>query len=295
MSVAAREKKTVSAKLKKRITNTVVHVFLTILSLVWLFPIFWVIMTSLRKERGSFTRYFFPKDITFDNYIKLFTDRNILDFPQMFLNTIIVAVFSCILTTFIVLAVAYCMSRLRYKARKPFMNVAIILGLFPGFMSMFAVYYILKTLGLSEGAMIRVALILVYSAGAGTGFYVAKGFFDTIPKTLDEAAFLDGATKWTVFTRIIMPLSRPIAIYTIITSFIAPWLDFIFVRVICRANAEYYTVSLGMWRMLEKEYIDAWFTSFCAAAVCVSIPIATLFIIVQRFYVEGMSSGAVKG
>lgn len=289
------EKKLRSASAKKKVVNILVHVALSILAIIWLFPIFWVIMTSFRAEKGSYTAYFFPKGFTFDNYIKIFTDRNILDFPQMFMNTLIVAIFSCMLTTLIVLSVAYCMSRLRYKTRKPFMNIAMILGLFPGFMSMFAVYYILKSLGLSEGAMIRVALVLVYSGGAGTGFYVAKGFFDTIPKTLDEAAFLDGATKWKVFTNIIIPLSRPIAIYTIITSFIAPWLDFIFVKVICRANAKYFTVSVGMWKMLEKEYIDGWFTSFCAAAVCVSIPIATLFLIVQRFYVEGMSSGAVKG
>lgn len=174
------------------------------------------------------------------------------------------------------------------------MNVAMILGLFPGFMSMVAVYYILKGLGLSEGSMIRVALILVYSAGAGMAFYVAKGFFDTVPKALDEAAFLDGATKWQVFTKITIPLSKPIIVYTVLTAFIAPWIDFIFAKVICRASAEYYTVSLGLWRMLEKEYIDNWYTAFAAGAVCISIPIAILFIFMQRFYVDGMS-GSVKG
>jgi len=281
---------------KKRIVaDIIIYVFLAVLCILWLVPFFWLFMQSFRAEPGQFIETFLPKSYTLDNYFRLFSETNVINFGRMFLNTFVIAVCTCILSTFFVLSVSYCTSRLKFSFRRPYMNTALILNLFPGFMSMFAVYYILKTLGLSEGAMIRVALILVYSAGAGTGFYVAKGFFDTIPKTLDEAAFLDGATKWTVFTRIIMPLSRPIAIYTIITSFIAPWLDFIFVRVICRANAEYYTVSLGMWRMLEKEYIDAWFTSFCAAAVCVSIPIATLFIIVQRFYVEGMSSGAVKG
>ena len=174
------------------------------------------------------------------------------------------------------------------------MNIAMILGLFPGFMSMIAVYYILQALGLSEGAMIKVALILVYSAASGTGFYVAKGFFDTIPKALDEAALLDGANKWQIFTRITIPLSRPILVYTALSSFLAPWVDFIFARVICRADASQYTVSIGMWRMLEYTMIDAWYTRFAVAAVCVSIPIAILFVVMQKFYAEGMS-GAVKG
>ena len=174
------------------------------------------------------------------------------------------------------------------------MNIAMILGLFPGFMSMIAVYYILKTLGLSEGGMIRVALVLVYSAGSGMGFYIAKGFFDTIPKAIDEAAYIDGATKWQVFTKLTIPLSKPIIVYTVLTSFLAPWLDFIFAKVICRANSDYYTVAIGLWNMLSKEYIDVWYTRFAAGAVCVSIPIAILFVYLQRYYAEGMS-GAVKG
>lgn len=283
-----------SAKLKKRVVNIFVHLFLTVLALVWLLPIFWIVLTSLRGEQGSYVSTFFPKTYTFNNYISLFTDTNVLNFPKMFMNTLIIAIFSCIISCFFVLSVAYATSRLRFKLRKPYMNMAMILGLFPGFMSMVAVYYILKTVGLSEGAMIRVALVLVYSGGAGTGFYIAKGFFDTVPKALDEAAYIDGATKWQVFTKIIVPLSKPIIVYTALTSFLGPWLDFIFAKVICRANADYYTVSIGLWKMLEKTNIDAWYTRFAAGAVCVSIPIAILFIFMQRYYAEGMS-GAVKG
>ena len=142
--------------------------------------------------------------------------------------------------------------------------------------------------------MIRVSLILVYSGGAGLTFKIAKGFFDTIPKALDEAAFLDGATKFQVFYKITVPLSKPIIVYTVLTTFIAPWIDFIFAKVICRANANYYTVAIGLWRMLEKEYIDGWYTAFAAGSVCISIPIAILFLYLQRFYVDGMA-GAVKG
>ncbi len=283
-----------SVKVRKKITNVIVHVCLAVLAVIWLFPIFWVILTSFRAEKGSYVSTFFPKGYTLKNYVKLFTDTQVLNFPKMFMNTLIIAIFVCIISTFFVLSVSYCMSRLRFKMRKPFMNVAMILGLFPGFMSMIAVYYILKAIGLSEGSMIRVALILVYSAGSGLGFYVAKGFFDTIPKSLDEAAILDGCTKFQVFTKVTMPLSKPIIVYTVLTSFIGPWIDFIFAKVICRANADYYTVSIGLWRMLEKEYIDNWYTCFAAGAVCISIPIAALFIYMQRYYVDGMT-GAVKG
>ena len=281
-------------KARKTVTNTITHVILAILSFIWVLPIIWVILTSFRKQKGSYVTSFFPKEYTLDNYKKLFTDTSILNFPQMFMNTLIISIFVCIISTFFVLSVAYCMSRLRFKIRKTYMNIAMILGLFPGFMSMVAVYYILKSIGLTEGAMIRVALIMVYSGGTGAGFYIAKGFFDTVPKALDESAYLDGATKFQVFSKITIPLSKPIVVYTVLTSFLSPWLDFIFAKVICRADAKYYTVSIGLWQMLEKEYVDSWYTCFAAGAVCISIPIAILFIVMQRFYTEGLS-GAVKG
>ena len=265
-------------KKKKTIKNILAHTVLTILAIVWVSPLFWILLTSFRAQKGAYTSSFFPKQYSFDNYLKLFTDT----------------VFSCIISTFFVLSVAYCMSRLKFKMRKAMMNIAMILGLFPAFMAMVAVYYILKAVGLSEGAMIRVALVLVYSASSGIQFYIAKGFFDTIPKTIDEAAMIDGATKWQVFTKITIPLSKPIIVYTILTSFIAPWVDFIFARVICRANAKYYTVAIGLWQMLEKEYVDVWYTRFAAGAVLISIPIAALFMIMQRCYNESMT-GAVKG
>lgn len=148
--------------------------------------------------------------------------------------------------------------------------------------------------GLTEGNLIRLALILVYSGGAGLGFQIAKGFFDTIPIAIDEAALLDGCTRWQIFTKITLPLSKPIIIYTVLTSFMGPWLDFIFAKVICRANSDQYTIAIGLWKMLEKEYIDSWYTSFAAGAVLISIPIAILFLCMQRFYVDGVS-GAVKG
>ena len=285
-----RNKKSVSS----RVGNFFVHVFLAMLAAVWVLPIFWIILTSFRAEQGSYVSTFFPKGYTLANYIKLFTDRNVLNFPRMFANTLIIAVFTCIISTFFVLSVSYSLSRMRFKLRKPYMNLAMILGLFPGFMAMIAEYYILKALGLTEGSAVRLALIIVYSAGTGLGFQIAKGYFDTIPRSVDEAAIMDGATQWQVFTRITMPLSKPIIIYTVMTSFIAPWVDFIFAKVIVRANADQFTVAIGLWNMLQKEYINQWYTSFAAGAVIISFPIAILFVYMQKFYVEGMS-GAVKG
>ena len=286
--------KTKSAKATQLRNNIIVHVILAILAIIWVFPIFWVVMTSFRAEKGSYVSSFFPKSFTLDNYIKLFTDTSILNFPRMFTNTLFIAVCSCLLSTFFLLSAAYCLSRLRFPMRKPYMNMAMILGLFPGFMSMIAVYFILKAVGLTEGNLIRLALILCYSGGSALSFQIAKGFFDTTPYAIDEAALLDGCTRWQIFTKITLPLSKPIVIYTILTSFISPWVDFIFAKVICRANADQYTIAIGLWRMLEKEYIDNWYTCFAAGAVLISIPIALLFLKLQKYYVSGMT-GAVKG
>ena len=283
-----------SAKTKRFVNNTIVHVSLAILAFIWVFPIIWVVLTSFRAEKGSYVSTFLPQSYTLDNYVKLFTDTSILNFPRMFMNTLIIAIFSCLIATFYTLAVSYCLSRLKFKLRKPYMNMAMILGLFPGFMSMVAVYFILKAAGMTEGNLIRVALILCYSGGAGLGFQIAKGFFDTIPYAVDEAAILDGCTKWQGFTKVTLPLSEPIIVYTVLTAFMAPWLDFIFAKVICRANSDQYTIVIGLWKMLEKEYIDSWYTSFAAGAVLISIPIAILFLCMQKYYVDGVS-GAVKG
>jgi arabinogalactan oligomer/maltooligosaccharide transport system permease protein len=280
------------ARVRKRIIkNSIAHAALVVLSLIWLVPVLWVLMISFRGDKGSYTPNFWPKFFTLHNYKKLFTETKQFYFGRWFANTLFVAVFSCLLSTFYVLSIAYAISRLRFKLRKTYMNIALILGMFPGFMSMIAIYYILKGINMTQSLL---SLILVYSGGAGLLFYIAKGFFDTIPRTIDEAAWIDGASKWKVFTRISIPLSRPIIIYTILTAFLAPWTDYIFVSVIMGDKYDNYTVALGLYKMLEKEFITTWYTRFAAGAVIVSIPIAVLFIIMQRYYTEGVS-GAVKG
>ena len=282
-------------KTKRFIINTACHILLAILSVIWVLPICYVVLTSFRKESGSYKTYIFPREYTLDNYVNLFHGNNIINFNKWFMNTLIIAIFSTLISAFFVLCVSYVMSRLRFKMRKPFLNVALILGMFPGFMSMIAVYYILKGLGfLDSGVLKQVALVLVYSGGAGLGFYMAKGFFDMIPKTIDEAAYIDGATKWDTFLHITIPMSKPIITYTLITSFMGPWVDYIFAKVIMGNETPYYTIAIGLWTMLEKEYIEYYYTQFYAGCVIISIPISILFLLTQKCYVEGVS-GAVKG
>lgn len=271
------------------------HITLAVLGFFWVLPIFYVLLTSFRAEGGSYKSYIWPKGFTLNNYAALFQGNSIINFNRWFLNTLFIAIFSTALAAFSVLCVSYVMSRLRFKMRKPLLNIALILGMFPGFMSMIAVYYILKGLGfLDTGLLKQIALVLVYSGGAGLGFYMAKGFFDTIPRSIDEAAYIDGASKWHTFWHVTLPMSSPIITYTLITSFMAPWVDYIFAKVIMGNETPYYTIAIGLWTMLEKEYIELYYTQFYAGCVIISIPIAVLFLLTQKCYVEGIS-GAVKG
>ena len=268
------------------------YIVLTVMASVWLLPIVWLVLTAFRQESGAYTPYIMPKGYTWNNFTRLFTETAQFSFPRWYLNTLVVAVFTCVFTTAMVLMISYTFSRLRFPARKKLRNIGLILGMFPGFMSMIAVYHILKAIGLAKSL---VSLVMVYTGGGILNYFIAKGFFDTIPHSLDEAATIDGASKNLVFWKIILPSSTPIVVYTAITAFIAPWVDFIFVSVIMKDEYQNYTVALGLFRMLEREHIYEYFTRFCAGAVLVAIPITLLFINIQKFYVEGVTGGAVKG
>ena len=279
---------------RRMVGDVVAHVFLSVMAVVWIIPIAWVLMESFNKNTAPYQTTFFPTKYTFDNYIKLFTDTSVMNFRVMFMRTLVIAIFVCAITLFFVLCVGFVMSRLRFASRRTFMNIALILGMFPGIMAVAAIYYILKAAGLTSApTQVTVALIIVYSAGSGVGFYVMKGFMDTIPISLDEAALLDGCTRFGVFRRIILPITKPMMVYTAIVGFLTPWLDFVMAKYIARTQ-DSYTVSLGLWQMLQKEYIAQWYARFAAGAVLISIPIAVLFIVMQRFYQSSMT-GSVKG
>lgn len=277
-------------KTKRRMQLGLVYTLLIVLSIIWLFPIAWVILTSLRGEGTAYVNYFVPKTWTLNNYINLFTNSS-FPFGRWFINTLVVATATCIISTFITVAMAYSLSRIKFKFRNGFLKLALVLNMFPGFMSMIAIYYILKAIGLTQSLT---ALVLVYSSGAALGFYIAKGFFDTIPYSLDESAMIDGATRKDIFFKITLPLSKPIIVYTALMAFIGPWMDFIFAQVILGDATSKYTVAIGLFSMLQPDTINQWFMSFTAGSVLIAVPITLLFMFMQKYYVEGITGGSVK-
>lgn len=287
-------KKFRSKKRVERTTNALIYIILILISVVWLVPFFYLILQSLRAGTGVGSSSFLPKQWTFDNYIKLFTDKSYFNFPRWYGTTLIISLFVTVIQTVIVLVTSYALSRLRFKMRKPLMNLMLILGMFPGFMSMTAIYFLLKVMNLTQDFSI-VGLILVYVASSCMGYYICKGFFDTIPKSLDEAARIDGANRQTVFIKVILPLAKPIIIYTVLTAFMAPWGEYMFASLMAFGNQNNYNVAVGLKAMLDNEVVDVYFTRFCAAAVIISIPITILFMWLQKYYVQGVTGGSVKG
>ncbi|HBI51943.1 MAG: sugar ABC transporter permease [Ruminiclostridium sp.] len=276
---------------KERFTRILIYIFLSVLCIIWLIPFIYLVFQAFRGESRSMVTYIIPKEWSFDNFIFLSTKT---DFWHWYLNTLIIALFNAVLQSVIVLCVAYALSRMRFKGRKFLMNLMLVLGMFPGFLSMIATYFILKLFGLTSENSVP-GLILIYAASSGMGYYIAKGFFDTIPKSLDEAARIDGASRARVFFRIIMPMAKPIIIYTIMMAFIAPWGDFMYASLITFGHEEAYNVAVGLYKWLDKEHISNYFTIFCAGGLLVSVPITALFMALQKYYVEGVTGGAVKG
>ncbi|MCL2861790.1 MAG: ABC transporter permease subunit [Firmicutes bacterium] len=289
--------------IKKRKTSfskvslfTFKNIFLYVMCAIWLVPIIWLLLQSFREFPTGNVAEFWPQNWTFQNYILLFTEQSaVMNFGRWFLNTLVIAIITCVMTTLFVLSIAYVLSRYKFKLRKPYMNIALILGMFPGFLTMIALFVMLSNVGLLNGFWHYLALPIVYSSGAGIGFFMAKGFFDTIPNNLDEAARIDGASNARVFFTIILPLSKPIIIFTILTSFLGPWADFMFAGYVIR-EVDFFTVAVGLYNIIiTPASIDQFFTRFAAGSVIVGLPTALLFIFLQRFYVGGVTGGAVKG
>lgn len=285
-------KKHASYKRKRQITNFFVYLVLISISLVWLIPFVYLVLQSFRGEQFAYVNYIIPKNFTLDNYIFILTNKEQYNFMRWYFNTLIIAIATAIIQTIIVLMVSYVFSRLRFKLRQAYMKLILILGMFPGFMTMIAIYEILKLIHLNTNIF---SLIIVYCASSAMSYYISKGFFDTIPFALDEAAKIDGATQNKIFFKIILPLAKPIIIYTLLVAFIAPWGDYMFAKYLAGVNPSMYNVAIGLKEFLSREIIDQYFTRFCAGAVFTSIPIVILFFLLQRFYVEGVTGGSVKG
>ena len=285
------QRSALGAKASRTLGNTIIYIVLILITLIWLFPFFGIVMESFKVDVTAMDGELFPKEFGFDNYIRLFTET---DFLKWFLNTAIMGIATAIFQTIFVLAMSYTLSRLRFKGRKLLMNVMLILGMFPGFLTMILIYKVFVDLGLTM-EMAPVGLVIVYCASSGMGYYISKGFFDTIPKTLDEAARVDGATRFQVFYKVIMPLSGSIIIYTILMGFMAPWGDFMMASYIIHENSAGMSVAVGMYEWLSKTMLNSHYTMFCAAGVVVAIPVTAVFLALQKYYVEGVTGGAVKG
>ena len=281
-----------TAKAKRRAANAAIYAILIMISIVWLIPFVLILLQSLRAEPyAGMSGYVLPKVWGLKNYIYLFRETS---FPVWYRNTLIIALASALLQTAMVMLTGYGLSRLRFHGRRFLMNAILVLGMFPGFLTMIILYYVLKSAGMTQAGAVP-GLILVYVASSGMGYYVAKGFLDTIPKSLDEAARVDGATKFQIFWRVMMPLSKPIVIYTLLTAFMAPFADYIFASYIAFGEPAGYNVAVGLYSWLQKDMISSHFTAFCAGGVCVAVPVTLLFLLLQKYYVEGVTGGAVKG
>ena len=283
-------KRHMGLKASRLLANSTIYLVLAVISVIWLIPFVCILLQSFRVESTHQVGYVIPQQWGLDNYTKLFQT----DFPRWYVNTFVIALITAALQTIIVLCMSYTLSRFRFKMRKPLMSFMLILGMFPGMLSMIILYRVLSDLGLTQANAVP-GLILVYVASSGMGYYVSKGFFDTIPKSLDEAARVDGATRFQVLKKIILPLSKPIVIYTVLTAFMGPWGDYVFARYISFGTSAGMNVAVGLYNWLNKDQISTRYTMFCAGGVLVAIPVAILFMCLQKYYVEGVTGGAVKG
>ena len=279
------------AKASRTIGNTIIYIILAVMTVVWLFPFFGIVLESFEVSTGGMDKHLIPVEWGLGNYERLFKQT---DFLRWFGNTAFMGVCTSILQTFFVLSMSYTLSRLRFRGRKGLMNMMLVLGMFPGFLSLILIYKVFSDFGLTM-QMAPVGLIIVYCASSGMGYYVSKGFFDTISKSLDEAARIDGATRWQVFYKVIMPLSKPIVIYTVLMGFMAPWGDFMMASYIIHENSKGMSVAVGMFEWLSKTLVNTNYNMFCAAAVMVAVPVTAVFLALQKYYVEGVTGGAVKG
>ena len=281
-------------KAHERRVNRSIYILLTVISVIWLAPFVFLVLQSFRSyltEDGGMVSYILPKAFSLDNYRFLFQDGTYL---RWYSNTLIISLFCSVIQTGMVLSVSYVLSRMRFRGRRFIMNMILVLGMFPGFLTMIALYFLLKSLGLTQEGAIP-GLILIYCASSGMGYYISKGFFDTIPKSLDESARIDGASRYYVFKKIIMPLAKPIVIYTILLGFMGPWGDYVFASYVAFGRSDSYNVAVGLYRWVNTLDYQGYFTRFCAGGVLVAIPITALFLVMQRYYVEGVTGGAVKG
>ncbi|HEM5650141.1 TPA: ABC transporter permease subunit [Streptococcus suis] len=266
--------------------STGIYCMLILASFVFLFPCIWLILASF-SQSGTIYSFdgFFPTSYSLKSFITLFTDTDLYNYPRWFLNTLFIASMSCILGTFLVILTAYAMSRFYFNGKNALMKTTMVLGMFPSFMGMIAVYLLMTQFNLINQLW---GLVLIYSAAAPMGYLTQKGFFDTISYSIDEAARMDGATSFQIFWHIHLPLSRPIITYTALTNFAWPWSDFILPKLLLKEK-NLYTVAVGLMNLDETE-----FARFAAGSIFIAVPIVVLYFLLIKNMVNGLTAGAVK-
>lgn len=284
---AITKKQSTQRKVFKLVDNILTYSLLTVIAIAIILPILWIIMSSFQTGTSLYSSTFIPKHFTFDHYKTLFTAT---DYPIWYKNTLKIAFSNMILGVLITTLTAYTFSRYRFKGRKNIMMGMLVLQMFPSFLSMTAVVVLITKMNLMDTSL---GLILIYAAGQiPYNAWLIKGYFDGIPKSLDEAARIDGAGHLTIFWKIIMPLARPILVLVALTNFTGPWFDFIFPKIILRARFNK-TLAVGIFEWVQGR-ADNNFTLFAAGSILIAIPIIILFAILQRHIVSGLSQGGVK-
>ncbi len=274
-------------RVKKVLSGVAIYCVLIVVCAIFFFPCLWLILSSFSATGSLYDiEGFFPASYSFDAFIKLFTDTSLHNYPKWLLNTLIISTANCILSTLLIIGTAYTISYFQFKSRKGLMKGALVLSMFPSFMGMTIIYILMTQFNIVNNIW---GLVLIYSCTAPLGYLVQKGFFDTIPQSIYEAAKIDGATNARIFTTITLPLAKPIIVYTALTSFAWPWSDFILPKLLL-IDKDNWTVAVGLMQLGQDE-----FSRFAAGSVFIAVPIVILYFFLVKYMVNGMTSGAVKG
>jgi arabinogalactan oligomer/maltooligosaccharide transport system permease protein len=275
-------------KVFRRINTGIVLLFLVLISFIVLYPIVYVVSAAFSPGTSiaSLSIIPFGDGFTTKHFDHLFKNTN---YVKWFQNTLIIAVSTSFCTIFVSSLGAYVFSRFHFTLKKGMMLTMLILQIFPSFVGMVAIYVILLRIG---GLDTLWGLVLVYLAGnIPYNTWMVKSYLDTIPKSLDEAARIDGANHFLIFRRIIMPIAKPIIIFLGISSFTAPWMDFIFPKMVLR-SPEKQTLALGLFSFVTEKKNE--FTNFAAGAVLIAVPFIIFFVITQKTMVTSLGGSAVK-
>lgn len=264
-----------------------IYIILIILSVAVIYPVIWIVGSSFNEGTSLATSRAIPKNFTLDNYIRLFQKTK---YKTWYFNTLKIAVVNMIASVFLSGTMGYVFARLKFAGKKFGLMSILILQMFPTFMGMIAIYVLFLNFGLLDHPL---ALVLIYAVGQiPYNTWLIKGYLNNIPKSLDEAAYVDGATKFQTFTRIILPIMSPILTFVAITQFMAPWFDFILPNYLISSD-EKRTLAVGLYRLINGQQNNN-FTMFAAGSVLVAAPITILYIFLQKFLVEGLTAGANK-